>query len=417
MSAADKAEFYSKLAALESEFAVMKPEVELSVYDRDTNIEGHVVVWNTFADTGSPLGRCGKGGTRITPNITLQEVRMLARIMALKNAAAGLPFGGAKSGLKADPDSPDFERQYRTFVSLVKPILRENGGRFGGFGFDIGARPIHPVWACDELKSMKSFTGKPVDMGGTDYDNEGIAGLGVVAAIDSLIKFQKGSIARTHAAIQGLGAMGAAVFRYYTELGGAVDYVSDLALGATYDLRQGVPTELLESIIRRDLAETKIFLEKNNYPKLDFDAVLYQDVDILFPCAVQEVISKENAPRIKAKYISEGANNPASEEARTLLFKRGVTTIPDFIANPGGIIAAYVEMSSDVTPAENARTRANVKRAKELTKAKISENVENLLRFAGPLDVELSHAGKFLALSRILGHDPKGEKILKIQNL
>src|SRR4029078_3654461 len=176
-------------------------------------VEGYVVVWNTGISIDGPLERSGKGGTRITPNVTLDEVRMLARTMALKNAAAGLPLGGAKSGLKLDPAASGFEKQYRRFVRLCAPLLHENGGVFGGFGFDIGARPEHALWACDELQSTRSFTGKPLAMGGTDYDREGIAGLGVAVAGNTLMQIRQANVAGATFAIQGMGAMGAAVLR------------------------------------------------------------------------------------------------------------------------------------------------------------------------------------------------------------
>ncbi len=415
MTRHDKSQFQATLQELESDFSSMKPEVELSCYDRENKVEGYVVVWNTYAD--SPIGRFGKGGTRITPDLTLPEVRMLARFMALKTAAAGLPFGGAKSGLRANPDAPDFEQTYRAWVRMVKPILREHGGRFGGFGLDIGARPELPRWACDELGSMKCFTGKPVDMGGTDYDEEGIAGLGVVVATEALYNFRKEKISASRGSIQGMGAMGAAILRYYSELGGKIEYISDFRFGGTYDVSRGMSEELRDSLIRRDFRSSLNMLEKGKYPKLDLDAALYQDVDILFPSAIQEVIRADNAPRIQAKYIAEGANNPTTEEAKTILFDKGVIALPDFIANPGGIIAAFIEMTSNATPEENVRTRINVLKAKELTRTKINENVEQLLNFALPRDIELSKAGKYLALNRILGRAPESEIRLRVGNV
>src|SRR6478736_2351606 len=182
MKHVDREAFRAELKRLQALFETMPPELEVTVRDPALGVEGYVVVWNTGISAGGPLERSGKGGTRITPTVTLEEVKMLARTMALKNAAAGLPLGGAKSGLKLDPSTAGFERQYRRFVRLCAPFLHENGGPFGGFGFDIGARPEHALWACDELGSTRSFTGKPLHMGGTDYDREGIAGLGVAVA-------------------------------------------------------------------------------------------------------------------------------------------------------------------------------------------------------------------------------------------
>src|SRR3954453_3711714 len=220
MDDADRDGFLAELARLQAVFEAMPPELEVTVRDPAQGIEGYVVVWNTGISVGGPLECSGKGGTRITPTVTLDEVKMLARTMALKNAAAGLPLGGAKSGLKLDPSVAGFEQQYRRFVSLCNPFLHENGGPFGGFGFDIGARPEHALWACDELKSTRSFTGKPLSMGGTDYDREGIAGLGVAVAGGTLLEIKQQNIAGASFAIQGMGAMGAAVLRYFSEMGG-----------------------------------------------------------------------------------------------------------------------------------------------------------------------------------------------------
>src|SRR5215470_9400508 len=120
--------FYAELKALKDYFEATPPELEVTARDPALGVEGYVVVWNTAISVGGPLEGCGKGGTRITPQVTLNEVKMLARTMALKNAAAGLPLGGAKSGLRLDPDAPGFENQYRRFVRLCAPLLRENGG-------------------------------------------------------------------------------------------------------------------------------------------------------------------------------------------------------------------------------------------------------------------------------------------------
>jgi glutamate dehydrogenase (NAD(P)+) len=150
----------------------MKPELEVTLRDPALGVEGYVVVWNTGISVGGPLEGCAKGGTRITASVSLEEVRMLARTMALKNAAAGLPLGGAKSGLKLDPSGPGFEKQYRRFVRLCAPLLYENGGPFGGLGFDIGARPEHALWACGKLKSTRSFEADR--HGSTDCDRQGI---------------------------------------------------------------------------------------------------------------------------------------------------------------------------------------------------------------------------------------------------
>ncbi len=393
--------FLDEYTALEKRFQALEPEVVETFTDPAAGIEGYLVVWNTGISEGGPLALSGKGGTRITPTVSLDEVKMLARTMALKNAAAGLPLGGAKSGLKANPDEEGFEKKYRRFAQLMKPHLHENGGKYGGFGFDIGARPIHPMWISDELKSTRSFTGKTAEMGGTDYDKEGIAGLGVATAAHALLKFQGRPTKGATFAVQGLGAMGAAVIRYFSEHGAVLKSVSDPKFGGTYVFDTPVSAALLQAFATMDNDAAKRLLAESGLQPIGSDDVLYQDVDILFPCAIHNVIREDNVARIEARAVVEGANGPCTEGARTALYKRGITVIPDFIANPGGIIAAYVELTSKVTPEENAITRAKVKEAKEITIKRIEKNIDKLMSIVADQGVEPAVAGRYMAYKNI----------------
>jgi glutamate dehydrogenase (NAD(P)+) len=386
--------FYAELASLQAYFEAMQPELEVTVRDPALGIEGYVVVWNTGISVGGPLERCGKGGTRITPTVSLQEVKMLARTMALKNAAAGLALGGAKSGLKLDPAAPGFEKQYRRFVRLCAPLLREKGGVFGGFGFDIGGRPEHALWACDELNSTRCFTGKPLHMGGTDYDREGIAGLGVAVAGGTMMEIKGAGPAHATFAVQGMGAMGAAVLRYFSETGARLTALGDPRYGGTWTFAGPLSGELHEALAQQDTARAGALLIREG-TKISSDAawVLYQDADILFPCAVQDVVTQDNVDKIRARYVCEGANGPVTEAARSSLHRRGIALVPDFIANPGGAIAAFVELtSSGASKAEEA---------KSLAREKIAANVRKVFEIAERYDCEPQHAALHLALSRI----------------
>jgi glutamate dehydrogenase (NAD(P)+) len=409
------ASFIAACAKLEQAFAVLSPEMELSVFDRSTNTHGFVVVFNAVGDPAHEIPPMGKGGTRIAPLVTLDEIRMLARTMALKNAAAGLPLGGAKSGLAADPDAAGFERIYRHFVRSIKPVLVENGGIFGGFGFDIGARPDHPTWACDELQSYRCFTGKPIALGGTDYDVEGIAGLGVATAAKTLISLKGEDLRLLSYAVQGLGAMGAGVIRYFHDSGARLGVISDPRIGGTHYLdpsrftdpsyvsRSGsIESDLVAAIASQQFEQTNRILQTIGSEPHPLDNIITCQTDILFPCAVHGVINEMNAAQIRARYIVEGANNPSTDIARSLVHDRGITVIPDFIANAGGIIAAYVELTMHISPEENLRTRAKVIRAKELTTQKISTNVHRLIELCDRYGVEPVIAGRYMALNRLV---------------
>jgi glutamate dehydrogenase (NAD(P)+) len=396
MHPATAAAFQEQLARLQERFAAMRPELEVVVRDPALDVEGYVVVWNTGISLGGPLARSGKGGTRITPKVTLDEVRMLARTMALKNAAAGLPLGGAKSGLRMNSDDPDSERKYRRFVRLCAPFLHENGGPFGGFGFDIGARPQHALWACDELKSTRSFTGKAVSMGGTDYDREGIAGLGVAVAAQTLLEKRGHSASGMTFAIQGMGAMGAAVLRYFSETGARLVALSDPRYGGTWSFDKPLSAELMHALSTQ-AGETaqQLLVKEATLMSSASEEVLYTEADVLFPCAVQNVITEGNVDLVQAHNVCEGANGPVTEAAREALHARRVGLVPDFIANCGGVVSAFVELTSNAPD--------KVSQAKQLTREKIAANVAAMLDIAGRYNVTPQAAGLYIALSRIFG--------------
>jgi glutamate dehydrogenase (NAD(P)+) len=386
--------FYAELDALQREFVSMQPELEVTVRDPALGVEGYVVVWNTGISVSGPLERCGKGGTRITPSVSLDEVKMLARTMALKNAAAGLPLGGAKSGLRLDPGAPGFERQYRRFVRLCAPLLHENGGVFGGFGFDLGARPEHALWACDELKSTRCFTGKPLHMGGTDYDREGIAGLGVAVAGTTMMQIKGSDPAQATFAVQGMGAMGAAVLRYFSETGARLTALGDPRFGGTWTFDRPVSGALHEALVRQEVVRALPLLEREGLQvSTQPQDVLYLDADILFPCAVHNAITQDNVDRVRARYVCEGANGPITESARTRLHRRDIALVPDFIANPGGAIAAFVELTSI--------SHDKAAEAKALARGKIAGNVRELHALVVEHSCEPQQAALYLALRRI----------------
>ena len=392
--------FKKQLEDLERSFNNLAPELEVTVRDPRIGVEGFVVVWNTPRSSIDEIPPCGKGGTRITPATSLDEIKMLARIMALKNAAAGLPIGGAKSGLCDDPRTAGFEKRLRRYAQLVAPLLVERGGIWGGFGFDIGVKPHHAEWVCDELGTRTCFTGKSIEHGGTDYDREGIAGYGVSEAAASALEIQGGDVAKTTYAVQGLGAMGAAIIRFFSQYGGRLHAVADPLLGGCVIFKDGASPALCAAIAGHDIERIKELAHQEGVA-CPLDAVLLQDVDVLFPAEVQDVITKENVGLIKARMIVEGANSPCKPPARSILHDRGVLVLPDFIVNSGGIIAAFVEMTSSVSIEENRKTKQKVQEAKRITKDKIRENVRQVLETAFSLGVEPSLVARHLALSRI----------------
>ena len=242
-----------------------------------------------------------------------------------------------------------------------------------------------------------------MEQGGTDYDVEGIAGLGVAVAARTMLEETGSSAAASTCAVQGIGAMGAAVCRYASSDGMTVRYIADPRIGGCWRLESEFEGELRDAVITMDFDLVKQHLEDGPHICMDLDDVLVQSVDVLFPCAVQYVITESNADAIAARTIVEGANNPCTEDARFDLHARGVTVVPDFISNPGGAIAAFVEMTSDISNEENARTRGKVEEAKRFTEDKVASNVRAMLELADSAGVDPVRAAMYLSYQRVFG--------------
>lgn len=401
----DQDSFLRALRDLRARFEASAPVLEVTLRDPSMDVEGYIVVHNTNISLHGPLAGagqgCGKGGTRITPDLTLDDVKMLAHKMALKNAAAGLPLGGAKSGLRGDPDAPGFEARYKRFIELSRSFLFENGGCFGGFGFDIGARRIHAEWACSVLGTTNSFTGKPPHMGGTDYDREGIAGLGVAVAAGAAIEARFTHITKPRYVVQGAGAMGAAVIHYFGEMGGHLAGVCDPRLGGAWRFDTPPTAALWHALSHMDFEAASVQLPQEAKKLAHMDDVLGLPCDVLFPCAVQNVVHADNAAHIKAALVVEGANSPCTLDAYNIFKDKDILVIPDFMANAGGIIAAFVELTEVVDHQENAAKGIKAKLAKDKTRRCIADNINEMLSLMDHYDVRPIDAASFLALTRL----------------
>jgi glutamate dehydrogenase (NAD(P)+) len=198
-----------------------------------------------------------------------------------------------------------------------------------------------------------------------------------------------------------MGAMGAGIYRYFTEYGARLVGFSDLLFGGTWVFRDILPDELRRALIAREF-DTAIRLLPKIGVKISEDPadILYQEAEVLFPAATEDVITVSNAHQIKAPYIIEGANNPTTQRAYRLLFADKKLVVPDIIANPGGIIAAFTEIALPTT-IEGVETRAKVTEAKRLTIDKIRNNTLRLVEMVNTLGVRPDQAGFVMACRNI----------------
>ncbi len=270
------------------------------------------------------------GGLRMAADVSLEECARLARAMTLKNSAAGLAHGGAKSVLWGDPRMARADKQ-RLLRSFAHALRNEQDYIFGP---DMGTDESGMAWIKDEIGRA---VGLPAAVGGIPLDEIGATGWGVRHAAEVAAARAGLSLHGARVAIQGFGAVGMHAARFLTETGARLVAASDTR--GTLHLPDGIDVARLMAIKKSGGAVT-------DYPdgqKRDREAILGVDCDIWIPAARPDVIREENVHLLRTKLVLQGANIPFTPGAERMLHERGVLVVPDFIANAGGVICAAME--------------------------------------------------------------------------
>jgi len=299
------------------------PARVVHLYEPALDLRAVVVVDNVAA--GPAIG-----GVRMAPDVSTEECFRLARAMTLKNAAAELPHGGGKSVIFGDPkiEPAAKERIVRAFASMIAELDDYIPGP------DMGTDETCMAWIRDETGRS---VGLPRELGGIPLDTIGATGFGLAVAIDTAKNDCSLTLDGARVAVQGFGAVGIHVTRALAARGARLVAVSDSA--GTLTEMSGLDVDALIALKRSGGKVTDAPFGE----KLARDAVIEADCDVLVPAARPDVITVENAPRVKARLIAQGANIPATAEAEGVLHERGILSLPDFIANAGGVICASVE--------------------------------------------------------------------------
>ena len=309
------------------------PEKVVMVSDRRTGMKGVLVIDNTARGAG-------KGGTRMSPTLTVDEVARLARTMTWKWAAVDLFHGGAKAGILGDPKRSDKERILRAFA---RALQNEVPAEYV-FGLDMGLRESDAAIFADELGDRGASTGLPRALGGVPYDQLGVTGFGVAEATDAATGRLDLDLRAARVSVHGFGAVGQAAALRLADLGAIVVAVAT-AEGTVYDA-DGLD---VADLVRRRTEFGDAFVHQ--FPSvLPADAALTVPTDILIPAARQDTIDVKTAGEVTASLVVEGANLPSSQAARLVLQERGILIVPDFIANAGGIVAAAHSTAARSSP-------------------------------------------------------------------
>lgn len=328
-----------------------QPERELTVAVPVQMDDGTIQVFTGYrVQHSSARGPC-KGGIRYHPNVDLDEVRALAALMTWKCAVAGIPYGGAKGGIQCNPKQ--FSRQElcrltRRFTTAILPIL---GPRRDIPAPDVNTDAQVMAWVADTASMFQSestlaiVTGKPIPLGGSQGRRQA-TGRGVALTTRELLRRMDRSLSNTTVAIQGYGNVGSAAATILHEMGCRIVAVSDISGGLIHPAGLDIPAinehvaahpqHLLEGYTDQDVA------------RISNQELLTCDVDVLIPAALENQIHADNAEQIQARVVVEAANGPTTSQADEILNARGITVVPDILANAGGVVVSYFEWVQDL---------------------------------------------------------------------
>ena len=308
--------------------------------------EEEIPAWRiVFNDALGP----GKGGIRFHPNVCEDEVKSLAFWMTIKDSLAGLPYGGAKGGVKFNPKETNQEKQEEISRQFIDSFYE-----FLGQDIDIPAPDVYTnsqimAWMLDEYEKKVGhhepgmITGKPLELQGCSLRGTATAKGGFIIVeqlIKDLIKKEKQDLSF---AIQGFGNAGQNLAKMLNKAGAKVVAVSD-SKGGVYN-EQGLDIEALA----KSKAENGDVGTGFNGKKITNQELLTLSVDVLVLAALENQITKENAHQIQAQYIVEIANGPITYQADKILFEKGIKVVPDVLANAGGVIVSYFEWAQNRT--------------------------------------------------------------------
>ena len=343
----------------------------------------------------------GKGGIRYSPDVTLDEVRALAMWMTWKCATVNIPFGGAKGGVICDPSklsARELERLTRRYATEISAII-------GPF-IDIPAPDVNTTsremaWIMDTYSMHHGYpipgviTGKPIEIGGAEGRSTATAD-GVVICIDKAAEHLGMDVKGARVAVQGFGNAGQIAASLLHARGARIVAVSDTT-GGIYSDKGFAPDDVLH--FKRERAHASEHGTVVGFPGTD--AISVTDVlevpcDILIPAAVENQITGKNAPRITAKLIAEAANGPTTPEADDILFKRGVTIIPDILANAGGVTVSYFEWVQDLQ-----RFFWDLDETEKRLRKLMSEAYVHVADMAAQHNVDMRQAATMLAIQRV----------------
>ena len=328
---------------------LLTPEAEHHVSVPIELDNGDVAVFSGFRIQHNSARGPMKGGLRFHPSVDADDVRALASLMTWKTAVVDIPYGGAKGGVACDPAALSIGELERLTRKFTQRIGLEIGPQRDIPAPDVNTNAQVMAWMMDEYSRLHGYTpavvtGKPLELQGS-AGREEATGRGVVHVIEHALADAGQSIDGATIAVQGFGNVGAHVALLAHRLGARIVAVSDASGGVTRRDGLDVPRLFAEfAVPRRALAD----YEGDGVAGLSQEELLTDDVDVLVPAALGEVLTEQVAKDLRARMVVEAANGPTVPEADAILAERGIPVLPDILANAGGVTVSYFEWAQNI---------------------------------------------------------------------
>jgi glutamate dehydrogenase (NAD(P)+) len=374
------AEFLKLDPGLRQILRTPKRVLEVSIPTKMDN--GQVKVLTGYRVQHNVVRGPGKGGLRFHPNVTLDEIKALAAWMTWKTAVVNVPFGGAKGGVICDPkrmSKSELERMTRRYASEILPII---GAEQDILAPDVYTDSQTMAWIMDTYAMTTGHsghgvvTGKPLSIGGSAGRDEATA-RGLVAVVEEACKIKKIPLRGASIAIQGFGNSGSAAARLFAEKKAKIIALSDTRGGVTNS--RGI--DPIKAIRYKERSGTVVGMP--GATRISNDDLLTMKCDVLVPAALENVITLQNAEAIKARIVAEAANGPTTPHADEILARRGITVLPDILANAGGVTASYFEWAQNLQGVTWDVEEINARLQKTMVRA-LHEMVETMRKHHVP---------------------------------
>ena len=379
---------------------LLRPWRELQVQVPVRMDDGRVQVFSGYRVQHNAARGPYKGGVRYHPEAGLDEVRALASLMTWKTALVNIPFGGAKGGVQCDPNAlsqDELNRMTRRYTTGIEHLIAPHRDIPAP---DMGTNAQTMAWMMDAYgllhgHSPAIVTGKPVELGGS-LGREAATGRGVVIILQEVARDLSIDLKGARIVVQGFGNVGSWVVKLAPAQGCKVVAVSDVS-GGLYNPK-GLDVPRLLAVNRLDALPDDLPAGE----RVTNQEILELDCDVLIPAAIGNVITVENASRIKARLVLEAANHPTTPEADEILIDRGIVLLPDILVNAGGVIVSYFEWTQNLQEFHWDEARVNEELAKILIAAyremRAKAKTRNLTHREAALDIGVERVARAVEL-------------------